>query len=63
VFLWDITSPIFLSLELLIFYILQFGKSAEITFMMPDRHAGNNGRLDYLLHEHYLGKKRNQDGV
>jgi hypothetical protein len=31
--------------------------------MMLDHYAGNNGWLDYLLHEHYLGKKRNQDMV
>jgi hypothetical protein len=30
--------------------------------MMLDYCVGNVERLDYLLHEHYLGNKRNSEG-
>jgi hypothetical protein len=35
---------------------------AEINWMMLDLHGVNDGWLDYLLHEHYLGKKEIQRG-
>jgi hypothetical protein len=63
VFLWDLIHPCFvLSFNQQLFYILQFEKNLEDTCMMLDYCVGNVGRLDYLLHEHYLGNKRNSDG-